>query len=55
MLEVLPFCDRETVKSPPIKITVLTFMVKKVKCGFPISLFFRVRGVRILCIDSFAA
>ena len=29
MLEVLSFCDRERAQTPPIKITVLTFLVKK--------------------------
>ena len=29
MLEVLSFCDRERAQTPSIKITVLTFLVKK--------------------------
>ena len=31
MLEVLSFCDRERAQTPSIKITVLTFLVKKVQ------------------------
>ena len=35
MLEVLSFCDWERAQTPSIKITVLTFLVKKVQQDFP--------------------
>ena len=31
LLEVLEFCNRERAQPPPIMITVLTFLVKKVQ------------------------
>ena len=35
MLEILPFSDRERASPPSTEISVLTLMVKKVKCSFP--------------------
>jgi len=41
MLEVLSFCDRERVQTPSIKITVLTFLLKKCSKTFRAYYFLR--------------
>ena len=40
LLEVLEFCNRERAQPPPITITVLTFLVKKVQRRIRGCLFF---------------